>query len=177
MDRAHVGGDLLTPLAVAPGGGPHQHAVLVAEGQGIAIDFQLTHHRQRWQRLTRRRGAIQNLEQAAVPVLQLLKREGVVEAEQADAVLHAAEAVGRLPPHSLGRTVGAEQLGEGALQLQQLPVEPVVDRVLHQGSIEHVVGVGGPLEELAQFGGPILRRVIPGIRPIIPFGFGVLVAD
>ena len=31
-DRAHVGGDLLTALAVAAGGGPYQHAVFVAEG-------------------------------------------------------------------------------------------------------------------------------------------------
>ena len=155
LDRAHVGGDLLAPLAVAPGGGPHQHAVRVAQGQGIAIDLQLPHHRQRRQRFPRRRGAIQNLEQAAIPGLQLLQGEGVVEAEQADPVLHVAEALGRLPPHPLGRTVGAEQLGEAALQLQQFAVEPVVDRVFHHGRIEHVVGVGGSLEQLTQFGGPL----------------------
>jgi hypothetical protein len=66
-------------------------------------------------------------------------------------VLHAGEAFGRLPPHPLGRTVGAEQLGEAVLQLQQFAVEPVVDRIFHHGRIEHVIGVGGLLKQLMQF--------------------------
>ena len=39
----------------------------------------------------------------------------------------------------------------GLLQLQQFPVEAVIDRVLHFRGIQHVVGVGGTVEKPPQF--------------------------
>ena len=80
LDRAHVGGDVLAPFAIAAGGGPHQQALLVAEGQGVAVDLQFAHHRQRGLDLTAGGLAIEHLEQAAVPGLQVVGAEGVVEA-------------------------------------------------------------------------------------------------
>ena len=66
---------------------------------------------------------------------------------------HAAESLRRAASHPLARAVRAQQLRVGAFQLQQLPVEAVVDRVLHHRSVEHVIGVGGAVEQAAQFGG------------------------
>ena len=147
-DRAHVGGDLLALLPVAAGGSPHQQAVFVAEGEGIAIDFQFPHHRQR-----RAGFPVEHLEQAAIPGLQFLAAEGVVEAEQGNAVLHAGEGRRRCSPHPLGGAVRGDQLGVGGLELEQFPVEAVVDRILQLGGIQHVVGVGGVVEQSPQFGG------------------------
>ena len=155
LDRAHVGGDLLALLAVAAGGGPHQHAVLIAQGQGVAVDLELAHHRQGRQRFAGGGGAIEHLQQAPVPGLELLEAEGVIEAEQRDAVPHADEAVGRRAAHPLGGAVGAEQLRVGLLELQQFAIEAVIDRVLHQRRVEHVVSVGGAIEEGPQFLGPL----------------------
>ena len=138
-------------LSVAAGGRPHQDAVLVAEGEGVAVDLQLTDHRQRGARL-----AIEHLEQAAVPGLELAGVEGVVEAEQADAVAHAAEARRRCSPHALGGAIGADQAGVGTLQIQELAIEAVVDRVLHHGGIEHVVRVRGLVQKGTQFAGACL---------------------
>ena len=67
---------------------------------------------------------------------------------------HAREALGWSAADPLGGTVGADQLGMGGLEVQQLAVEPVVHRILHLRSIEHVVGVGSPIQQAAQFLGP-----------------------
>ncbi len=42
------------------------------------------------------------------------------------------------------------------LKVQQLPVEPVVDGVFKFRGIQHVIGVGCPVQELPQFGSPQL---------------------
>lgn len=42
-------------------------------------------------------------------------------------------------------------------QFDQFAIEAVVDRVLHQRSIEYVVGVAGTVEQLPQFRGPLVR--------------------
>ena len=68
-------------------------------------------------------------------------------------MLHAAEPLSRSAPHPLTGAVWGDQLRVGCFQLQQLSVEAVVDRILHFWSIQHVVGVGGPLQQLPQFAG------------------------
>ena len=70
-------------------------------------------------------------------------------------MLHLLEALGRLAAHPLGGAVGAAQLWVGLLQLQQLPIQPVVDRIFHHRCIEHVVGVGGAVEQVPQFSCPL----------------------
>ena len=84
-------------------------------------------------------------------LLDLLVVEGVIEAEHGDAVLHRREAIAGGSAHPLAGAVGGDQLGILLLQLQQLAVEAVIDRVLHLGCIEHVVGVGGLIQQLAEF--------------------------
>ena len=69
LDRAHVGSDLLAALAITPGGGSHQHAPLVAQGQGVAIDLELAHHRQLGQGRSGFWRAVEHLQQPAVPGL------------------------------------------------------------------------------------------------------------
>ena len=154
LNRAHVGGDVLAAFAIAAGGGPHQQALLVAEGQGIAVDLEFAHHRQCGLGLTGGGLAIEHLEQAAVPGLQIVGAEGVIEAQQADAVGHAREPLCRGSPDPLRGTVRADQLGVGRLGVQQLAVEPVVHRILHLRSIQHVIGVGSPLQQAPQLLGP-----------------------
>ena len=70
-------------------------------------------------------------------------------------MLHLLEALGRFVAHPLGGAVGAAQLRVGLLQLQQLPIQPVVDRIFHHRRIEHVVGVGGAVEQISQFSCPL----------------------
>ena len=146
-DCAHVGGDLLAPLAVPPGGSPHQQAVLVAQGQGVAIDLELPHHLQGRQGGARVSLAVEHLEQAAIPGLQVFEAEGVIKAEQADAVLHAGEALRRGAAHPLGGAVRRHQAWVGGLEIEQLAVELVVNRIVELGGIEHVVGMGGPAQQ------------------------------
>ena len=145
---AHVGGDLLAFLAIAAGGGPHQHPVFVTERQRVAVDLELAHHRQGGAGI-----AIEHFQQPAVPGLEFFGVEGVVEAEQADAMAHARESLGRCTAHPLGGTVGGDQLGVRLLQLEQFAIEAVVNRILHLGCIEHVVSVRGAVEQMPQLGG------------------------
>jgi len=71
LDCAHIGGDLLAGFAVAAAGGPHQHATLVAQGQGVAVDLKFAHHRQRCGGFPEGSGPIEHLQQPPVPGLQL----------------------------------------------------------------------------------------------------------
>ena len=103
-DRAHVGGDLFTAAAIAPGGGPLQHPIAVAQGQGVAVNFQFPHQGQAGVA-----GTVQHLEQPLVPGLQVVAVEGVVEAEHAHAVLNAGEPLRRSSAHPLGGAVGPLQ--------------------------------------------------------------------
>ena len=68
-------------------------------------------------------------------------------------MLDALEARRWGAPHPLGEAVGGDQLRVGGFELQQLPIEAVVNRILHLGSIEHVVGMGGPGEQPPQLVG------------------------
>ena len=88
------------------------------------------------------------------PQFPLVK--GVVETLQRDSVFNAVEARCRCSAHPLGGAVSTEQACVGLLQLLQFPVEPVVDRVLHDRGIEDVVGVGSSVEQGPQFRGPLL---------------------
>ena len=105
-DRAHVGGDVLPLLAIASRGSSHQHAVLVAQGQGVAVDLQFTDHGQGRRRYAYCRLPIEHFEQPPIPTAQLIGAEGVVEAEQGNAVGNAAESLRRGRTHALGRTLG-----------------------------------------------------------------------
>ena len=127
-DRAHVGGDLFTAAAISPGGGAFQHTAVVTQCKGVAIDLQFSDHLQRCVG-----GPVDHLEQPFVPGVEVVAVEGVIQAQQPDPVLHAGEALCRSTPHALGWAVRPLQARILLLQLEQLLVEAVVDRVLHQG--------------------------------------------
>ena len=69
-------------------------------------------------------------------------------------MLHAGEALRRGVAHPLGGAVGGDEARVGGLEIEQLPVELVVNRILELGGIEHVIGMGGPGEQPPQFHGP-----------------------
>ena len=54
-------------------------------------------------------------------------------------------------PDALRRAIRRDQSGILLLQFHQFPVEPVIDRILHRRCIEHVVGMGCLLQQLAEF--------------------------
>ena len=151
-DGAHIRGDLFTAAAISPGGSSFEHAMPVTEGQGVAVDLQLAHHLQGCVG-----GSVQNFEKPLVPGAEVVAVEGVVEAEQTNAVLHAAEPICRCSSHALGGAIGSLQAGIRLLELQEFAVEAVVDRVFHHRSIENVIGVSCPIEQLTQLGRALLR--------------------
>ena len=154
-DGAHVGGDLLTATPVAAGGRTLQYAVAVTQCQGVAVDLELADHRQ-----ARARGAVEHLQQSLLPGAEVLTAEGVVQAEQANAVIHAGEPLAGWAADALGGAVGCLQARILLLKLQQFPIEAVIDRIGHLRCIEHVIRVGGAVEERAQFAGalPLIRH-------------------
>ena len=118
---------------------------MVAQGQGIAVDFELA------DKLSALLLAVFQLaSQPFIPGLQFFRVESVIKAEQSNAVLHAAEACCRCSTDPLGWAVGGNQLRIALLELQQFPVEAVIDRVFHLGCIQDVVGVGRLVQQLAQ---------------------------
>ena len=151
-DGPHRVGDVLAGAAVAPGGGPDQHAALVADRYGQAVELQL--HRVRIDRrvLQGRQGLLaaragragrQGAVHPLVPGSQLLDVEGVVQRHHGRLVAHRREGgVGRCPD-PLGRRVGMDQLRVIRLQGLQL-VEQVVE-----------VGVGD-----LRLTGVVQRRVV-----------------
>ena len=141
MDGAHIGGDLLTAAAITAGGGAHQHPIGVAQGQGIAIDLELADVL-----ALKLRAVLQLAPQASIPGLQFFGVEGVIEAEHANAVLNACEPLSGRAAYPLGGAVSTQQLGVLLLKVQQLPVEPVVNGIFEFRCIEHVIGVGSPVQ-------------------------------
>ena len=92
------------------------------------------------------RAVLQLAPQASIPGLQFFGVEGVIEAEHANAVLNACESLRWRTAHPLGGAVSAQQLGVLLLEFQQLPVEPVINGIFEFRCIQHVIGVGSPVE-------------------------------
>ena len=69
---------------------------------------------------------------------------------------HVGEPLCWGPAHPLGGAIGSHQFRMGCFKLQQFPVQTVVHRILHLWSIQHVVGVGGPIEQLSQLAEPLV---------------------
>ena len=158
-DRADVLGDVLARAPVAPGGGPHVAAVLVADRDGQAVDLQLAHVADLVGRLVvgggRRPG--QPPVQPLDPGPQLVLAEHVVEAHHRHPVHDRGEHRGlRGAADLLGRRVGRDELGELLLERPQLADQLVVLGVADGRVVELVVApvVLGDLR--AQLRGPLL---------------------
>ena len=91
-----------------------------------------------------------------MPGPQFNRVEGVVEAEQANAVFNAAEARSRCAAHPLCGTVCAEKGWIRLFEIHQFAVETVVDRVFKNRVVEHVIGVGRPVEQTPKLGSPLV---------------------
>ena len=79
--------------------------MLITEGKGIAVDLQFTHHGQGWRWLARARFTVEHPQQPGVPGPQFVCVEGVIEAEQANAVAHTLKALSWSPANALGGAV------------------------------------------------------------------------
>jgi hypothetical protein len=119
VDGPEVRRHALADVAVAPGGAADQHAVLVEEGDGGAIDLELGHV-----------AAVHDLGGdagvAALPAPQLVGVEGVVQGEHGGQVPDLVELVGRLGAHPEGGGVRGGELGVVGLELLQLAEQAVV---------------------------------------------------
>ena len=98
-DGAYVGCDVLAGLAIAPRGGPHQHAVFVAQAERQTVKFKFGHIRDR------RRVGIE-LELAADACIEVFSAAGLgigfgADAEHRRFVAHAAKGVQHLSAHAL----------------------------------------------------------------------------
>ena len=142
-DRAQVLGHVLAHLAVPAGGAAHQHAVLVDERDGEAVDLRLGHevHVAHLHALAREIALA-----AHHPRGQLLLVARVGEREHRLEVRHLAELVERLASDPLSRRVRRAQLLVVGLEVAQLVQQRVVIRIRDLRVVEDVVAVAVVLE-------------------------------
>ena len=155
-DVLHVVGDVLADDAVAAGRRADEHAVLVAEVHGEAVDLELAQvvH-------VPAGGAFD----AGRPGEELLAAEHVVEAQHPLGVDDRVEQ-GRLGTAAdrLGGRVLALQFGEQTLQLFEPVDHPVVDLVALQHRVALVVRLAQLEDATGQLIGFLFRLGEPGIR-------------
>src|SRR5439155_8715899 len=118
-----------------------EHAVLVRERDGDAVDLQLNGVR---------RARTDRLLDAYDPRFQLLARERVIEREHARAMLHGSEQVGRGPADALRGAVGGDELGELLLETRQLAHQLVVFGIGDLRIVQDVVPVRMEVDELTE---------------------------
>ena len=142
-DRAQVLGHVLAHLAVPAGGAAHQHAVLVDERDGEAVDLRLGHevHVAHLHALAREVALA-----AHHPRGQLLLVARVGEREHRLEVRHLLELVERLAADPLRRRVRRAQLLVVGLEVAQLVQQRVVLRIRDLRVVEDVVAVAVVLE-------------------------------
>ncbi|OIQ78087.1 hypothetical protein GALL_402120 [mine drainage metagenome] len=137
-DGAHVRGHVLAGLAVAARGAAHQHAVLVAQADGQAVELQLG--------LVAHFGVAVLQPQARAHALvelggALRRLAGFsVQRQHRHAVRHRRESGQRRRADALRRRVGSEQLGMLGLEALQLAIQRVIVGVGDQRCVELVVG-------------------------------------
>ena len=76
---------------------------------------------------------------------------------------NAGEPLGRAAPHALGGTFWDDKLRMDCLQIHQFAIQPVIDRVLHFRSIQHVVGVGCPREQPPELCSAFAILIVSGL--------------
>ncbi len=109
---AHVVGDDVAGLAIAPRGRVFERAILVDDGNGNAIDLGLDHDGDVF--------GVELLLEALVEVDQFLFGIGVVQAHHADRMLDLGEAFQRCAADPLRRRIRRGEFGKPDLQITQL---------------------------------------------------------
>ena len=128
-DGPHVGGHILPHLAVPPGGGPYQLAVLILQAAGQPVDLDL--HHVLW--------LDPCVPHTAVKVPQFVVAECIQQALHFDRVGHLGKAAAGGAAHVLGGGIGGDQLRVLRLDLTQLPHQVVVLEILQLGGVLVVV--------------------------------------
>ena len=149
LERAHVERDVFPRAPVAPRERPGEQAVLVEQVHREPVDLQLAEV-----------GHGADLARDALgPGPQLVRGEGVVQAEHALQVVVRRELRGELAAHLLRGRIRRRELGMALLELHQLPPQRVELPVGDDRRVEHVVAelmishLGGqPRVSLTSFG-------------------------
>ena len=166
-DGADVLRHLLALLAVAAGGGLHQHARLVAQADRQAVELGLGDIGDHATLQDGLRLGLQGLALAPVDpallgcqvgaqlLLELLGAAGLgiglgADAQHGHAVAHGGKAVEHLAADALGRRIGRDPFGMHGFDRLQLAEQAVVFGVGNLGRVERVVAVGVVVQQLAQ---------------------------
>ena len=169
-DGAQVAGDVLSHHAVAAGGAASEVSVLIYERDRQSIDLGFGHIGGGG-RIDPR--LLQQLRQAAMPVVQLLLVAGIGQGIHGPGMLDLLERFQRLGTDALRGRIGGQQLGELDLQLFQFIEEPVILGVADLRLIEHIIEVIMALKLRPEFLCPLygfLRRFghrLPRLRLIV----------
>ena len=151
-DGAHVGGDILAPVAVPPGRTLHQEAVLVAQADGQAVQlglgavFHLLH--------------FQQLAHALVEIGHLPVAEGIAQGQHGHGMADFGKFLQGLGAHSLSGGIRGNQFGMGGLQFLEFAHEAVILAVRNLRVIQHVVTVVVVIDLLAQLTNPRFQGLV-----------------
>jgi hypothetical protein len=155
--RADVLRDLFADFAVAARGGLHQHAVLVAQVHGQAVELELADILD----LRPVFGQAELLAHARVEGAGAAGRDVGLGAnrQHRHLVAHLDEAVEHFAADALRGRIGRAEIRELGLDGLQPLEQPVVLRVRQFRRVEHVVEMGVLVEQFAQCGGFASRFV------------------
>ena len=143
---AHVGGYVLAPVAITPGGALHQAAIFVTQADGQAIQLGL--------------GAVghlfhpKKLAHPFVEIRQFPVAEGVAQGQHGDLVTHLGKFLEGFSPHSLGGRVRRDQLGVGGFQFLEFAQQAIVLAVRYFWIVEDVIAIVVVVDLLAQVTDP-----------------------
>ena len=149
----HIGADVLTRAAIAPGGAAHQMAVLIKQADRQTIQFgfaAVLDYSAIAEQVTRRQ--IQSFAHAAVEIEQILLLEGIAQTQHRHFVAHLTERRQCRATDPLGWRLGCHQLRVLRLERLELIEQTVVLGVGNAGFVEHVVAVVVGVNFAAQFG-------------------------
>jgi hypothetical protein len=155
MDGADILRDVLAGLAVAAGGGGHQHAMLVAQVDGEAIEFQFGG-------IFDRRICVAEPQFLAHPRVEGPRAARLsiglgADRQHRHRVAHLGKFIERRAANALGGRIGCDEFGVIGFERLQFTEQPVIFCVCNGRRVENVVGVVVSLDFLAQ------RR---GARPV-----------
>ncbi|MNI17184.1 hypothetical protein D3C73_705460 [compost metagenome] len=139
---AHVDADVFAGGAIAAGRAAHQHAILIQQADGQAIELGLTaifNGCAATEQVARRQ--VQAFGHPAVELTHVGFFEGVAEAEHRHFVTHLGERRQRRAAHSLGRRIAGDQFRIGGFKRFELVEQPIVLGVGNARLIQHVIAI------------------------------------
>ena len=149
-DGADVLGHILTQFTVAPCRGLHQHALLIPQAHGQAVELELGH-------VLDRRRCLGKHKFPAHPGIKIKRTRGFgvglgADAEHRHSMPHTGECGQGRGAHALGGRIGADQFRVHRLDRLQGPKQAVVLGIGNGGRIQHVVAVRMLVQQMAQLG-------------------------